>query len=564
MRAWRLPPFGVEVIALLVCVYFTLASNRMVWQRVFADLSWGEGRTWLYAACLGVAVTALQFAFVVPLLARRTVRPLLALLIVATAFATYLMQKYTVFLDPAMVRNALHTETREAAELFSWDLLPHLVLQAVLPVAVLWVLPVADHSWRRAVLQRIGAIAAALIVFALALLIVFQDAAALARNHRELRHLVTPGNFLYALAKLGHGQAETVAKPLAPIARDVALGPSWAERSKPALLVIVVGETARAASWGLNGYRRQTTPQLAQLDVVNFPDARACGTDTEISLPCMFSPWGRRDYDETRSRTHESLLHVLDRARLRVLWRDNQSGCKGVCKGLEVQPMSASRLPTLCDGGRCFDEVLLYGLDAQLRVTHASQVVVLHQLGSHGPAYFSRYPNAFRRYSPTCETGELRKCTREQIVNAYDNSVLYTDHMLAQTIRFLQSQQGTHDTALLYVSDHGESLGERNLYLHGMPWAVAPSEQTQVPMLMWLSPGFAASFGVNVGCLRERSSLPTGHDHLFHTVLGMLDLHTSAYEGAFDLTKPCRAPSQMHPQRPLSLRIAPAGEGRDS
>ena len=564
MRAWRLPPFGVETIALFVSLYFTLASNQMVWQRVFADLSWVEARTWVYVAGLGIALTALQFVFVVPVLTRRTVRPLLALLIVATAFATYFMQKYSVFLDPAMLRNALHTDAKEAAELFSWDLLPHLVWQALLPVIVLWILPLADHSWRRAVLQRVGAIVAALVVFALALLIIFQDAAALARNHRELRFMVTPGNYVYALAKLGRGSADGVAKPLTPIGSDVAFGSSWAERSKPVLLVIVVGETARAANWGLNGYARQTTPELAQLDVVNFRNVQSCGTDTEVSLPCMFSAWGRRDHDESRIRTHESLLHVLDRAHMRVLWRDNQSGCKGVCKGLELQQLSASKVPGICAGGRCFDEILLHGLDTEVRAAKASQVVVLHQLGSHGPAYFSRYPPAFRRFTPTCDTGELRKCSPEQIVNAYDNSLLYTDHMLAETIRFLQSRQSTHDTALLYVSDHGESLGEHNLYLHGMPWAIAPREQTQVPMLMWFSPGFEASFGVETGCLRERATLPASHDHLFHTVLGMLDLHTAIYDGAFDLTKPCRTAPQSAQQqpRPLSFKSAPAAPRR--
>ncbi|TMH05203.1 MAG: phosphoethanolamine transferase, partial [Betaproteobacteria bacterium] len=167
-------------------------------------------------------------------------------------------------------------------------------------------------------------------------------------------------------------------------------------------------------------------------------------------------------------------------------------------------------------------------------------VVVLHQLGNHGPAYYKRYPPELRRFTPTCDTPELRRCTREEIVNAYDNALLATDHFLAQTIALLQRLSATHDTALLYVSDHGESLGENNIYLHGLPYAIAPREQTEVPMLMWFSDGFAKSRGLDLACLVQRAKEPTSHDHLFHSILGLLDVRTSVYEPAWDLTASCR------------------------
>ena len=306
------------------------------------------------------------------------------------------------------------------------------------------------------------------------------------------------------------------------------------------LFVLVIGETARAANWGLSGYERQTTPELAKLDVLNFPDVSSCGTDTETSLPCMFSAVGRRDYDERRIHGQESLLHVLARAGFKVQWRDNQSGCKGVCAGLDEQQLGSMNTPTLCADGRCLDEILLQGLDRVVDDAHGNRFIVLHQLGSHGPAYASRYPQAFDRFQPACASGELRQCSQAEIINAYDNSLLYTDHFLAGTIRFLQGEASRYDTAMLYLSDHGESLGEHNVYLHGLPWSIAPREQKQVPMLMWLSPGYLRDFDMDPSCLRRQAQKPSSHDHLFHTVLGLLDVRTDAYDESHDIGRPCR------------------------
>ena len=202
--------------------------------------------------------------------------------------------------------------------------------------------------------------------------------------------------------------------------------------------------------------------------------------------------------------------------------------------------------PGLCDGERCLDEALLQGLDiapAQAKPgagAPADQLIVLHQLGNHGPAYDRRYPDAFRHFKPVCATADLPRCSREQIVNAYDNALLYTDHVLAQAITLLRSAGSTHDTALLYLSDHGESLGENGLYLHGLPYAIAPEVQLQVPMLLWLSEGLARQHRIDPACLRQRAAQPASHDHLFHSLLGLMDVTTALYEPALDLFALCR------------------------
>jgi lipid A ethanolaminephosphotransferase len=531
----------VETLALLASLFFTLACNGGFWRQVLQGRDAAAPGTWAFAAGLGVALTALQFVPMALVFTRWTARPLLALLIAATALATWYMRRYGVYLDPSMLRNVLRTDVKEARELFAWSMVPHLLLYAALPLALLWrvrvaALPLASAAWRRA-----GWLLLAMGVAAAALAGVFQDFAALTRNHKEMRFLITPGNYLWSLGRVALQDARAAARPREVVGPDAARGPlAAAPGARPTLVVLVVGETARASNWGLNGYARGTAPQLAAMpDVISFAQASSCGTNTEVSLPCMFSPWGRRNYDEARIRGAESALHVLQRAGVRVAWRDNQSGCKGVCEGVAVELMARAKVPGLCDGGRCLDEVLLHDIDRVLEPA-GDQLLVLHQMGEHGPAYFSRYPEAYHRFTPTCDTADLRLCTREQIVNAYDNAMLYTDHVLARTITWLRERQATHDTALVYLSDHGESLGEANLYLHGMPWAIAPKVQTHVPMLMWMSPGYAARWRIDTDCLRQRAAQPVSHDHLFHALMGLFDVTTRARDPAYDLAGACR------------------------
>jgi lipid A ethanolaminephosphotransferase len=301
-----------------------------------------------------------------------------------------------------------------------------------------------------------------------------------------------------------------------------------------------VGETARAQNFSLYGYPRETNPELARRGVIDFRHATACGTSTEVSLPCMFSVFGRTHYDERKIATHESVLNVLVRTGVGVLWRDNQSGCKGVCDGVPVQQLDRETVPGLCAEGQCFDEILLNGMDQVLRDRQGNLLVVMHQLGSHGPSYYKRYPPAFKRYQPACESDDLRRCDAQAIVNAYDNTLLYTDFFLGKLIDFLGEAQKTHDTAMLYVSDHGESLGEGGLYLHGVPYAIAPDAQTQVPFVLWMSPAFRADAGLDEACMRSRAAQPVSHDNLFHTLLGVFSVQTSAYDPQLDIFGGCR------------------------
>jgi lipid A ethanolaminephosphotransferase len=539
------PRYSVTSDQLVVAssVFWAIALNRPFFAAALRGHSMAETASWGLAAGLLLALVSLHALLLGLVGARRVIKPLLVLLTLVGALAMHYMQAFGVVIDPSMVRNALHTDVAESRELLSWGLGLDLLLYAALPIALLAPVQVQARTWGQALRSRVLLLGGAAVAFVLALVWQYQPLASLTRNHREVRYLVTPANTLWSLGSVLAADARGAAKPRQPIGLDAAPGPGWAARERPRLVVLVVGETARAANWGLSGYARQTTPELARLSVINFTDVGACGTSTEVSLPCMFAPVGRRDYDEARIRGSESLLHVAARAGVAVHWRDNQSGCKGVCAGLSNDTVTPAVAPGLCQGDRCWDEGLLRGLDERLhamRGGRATQLLVLHMLGNHGPAYFRRYPKGFERFVPACQTDELSRCSREEIVNAYDNALLYTDHVLASLIGTLNAHAGAVDAALVFVSDHGESLGENNLFLHGVPYAIAPREQTRVPMAMWWTEGFGRAAALGADCLRQRARQPAQHDHLFHTLLGLLDVTTRLYAPALDLTHGCR------------------------
>lgn len=528
---WR-PFVSAEALIALVSLYCLVALNGPFWGGVRAATD--SLRVML---SLGVAVFALN-AFLLGLLCwGRVARYVLAVLLVVSALANWYMSRYAVVFDASMIRNVLQTDVAESRELITIGMLLHALLWGIVPAALVMAARIQPRPWKRGLLIHSGFLVGMLLLTFIAILLSSQGVFALMRTQKSLRYQITPGNYLVGLVNVAKPSKQEFSGPPAVIGADAKRPPAALQR-RPRLFVLVVGETVRADHWGLNGYQRQTTPELAARDVVNFPDVRACGTSTEVSVPCMFSMQGREHYDRDAIQGHQTLLDVVARAGVDVLWRDNQSGCKGVCEGLEIQRLGDATKPGLCADGRCMDEILLDDLAAQVRAKPGDRVVVLHQLGNHGPSYFQRYPAQFRQFVPTCDTPDLGKCRRGQIVNSYDNAIRYTDHFLAQTIAALRGMDD-YDSAMIYLSDHGESLGEKGLYLHGMPYAIAPDEQTRVPMVMWFSPQFAANRGLDLQCVRERARRRADHDNLFPSVLGLMQVTTSVYERERDVFAGC-------------------------
>ena len=544
----RLPPswrrsWSSEGLLLAVSVFWLLSANDTFLHRALEGRLPTQPESWLFGSTLALAQVALHFLLLGLLCHGRALRPLLALLMLVAAGGAHFIDAFGVCLDASMLRNALRTDPAEAGELIGPALLASLLFKGALPAALMWRVPLRRLPFWRALGRRALWLLGALVLLVVAVMIEFRPLSSLMRNQRELRYLITPANVLWSTGSVVAADLKGAARPRQPIGLDAAPGPRMSARTRPMRVVLVVGETARAANWGLNGYARQTTPELAAVPgLINFPQTSSCGTNTEVSVPCMFAPVGRRDYDEDRIRGSESLLHVLARAGVDVLWRDNQSGCKGVCDGLPSEEMVRLDPPGLCAEGRCLDEALLAGLDERLASARGSGLIVLHMLGNHGPSYFRRYPERFARFQPACQSDDLRQCDSTAIANAYDNALLYTDHVLATLIARLQAQAQSSqvDTAMIYLSDHGESLGESNLFLHGLPWAIAPEVQKRVPMVMWFSDGLARQERLDLDCLRRRAAQPAAHDHLFHTLLGLLDVRTALHEPALDLLAGCR------------------------
>jgi lipid A ethanolaminephosphotransferase len=404
-------------------------------------------------------------------------------------------------------------------------------LLAGVPLLLLWRAPLARGRWWPQAGRNLLALAAALLVLSALVFALFADLSATMRNHRSIRYLINPANSLYALADLAAQANAKPAGPPLPIGLDARIA-ARAPGALPPLLMLVIGETARADHFSLNGYARPTNPELATQDVLSFRDVMSCGTNTAASLPCMFSHLGKAGF-ESRERDHENLLDLVQRAGMAVLWVDNQAGCKGLC----------DRVPhaDTCASDDCMDETLLQGIDARIEALPAQArsrgvLLVLHQMGSHGPAYYKRSPPQRKPFMPECTTNVLQQCDRAALINGYDNSIVTTDHVVAQAIAWLKRAQTHYETTLLYVSDHGESLGENNLYLHGLPYAVAPIEQKHVPMLLW------PAAGRNPGCMRAQQNAPLTHDNLFHVSLGVLGIAASEYKPKLDVLAPCRAP----------------------
>ncbi len=491
---------------------------------------------------LGVALLlVLIFSGVLALVNyRRLFKPVVIVLLLLSSLTAYFMSQYGIVVDASMVQNVVETDVREAGELFSWKLVQSVLLLGVIPSWLIWRLPVRYGPLRREVLVNTGLVAGSLLLSAGLLLVLFKTLAPAIREHRELRFMLTPTNVFQATNSYFKRKFAT-ATVIAPLGTDAARGSLWAAvgNSQRTVTVIVVGETARAMNFSLNGYARETNPRLAQVkELVNFNNVSSCGTATAVSVPCVFSDLTREGYSEDKARSKEGLLDVLQHAGLEVIWRDNNSGCKGVCARVRFEDMSKPVAGNpLCNSEECFDEHLLEGLPDLIRNARKDLVIVLHQKGSHGPAYWKRYPDEFRKFGPVCQTNELEQCSREQITAAYDNTILYTDYFLDKTIKVLK--EAGVPASMLYFSDHGESLGEKNMYLHGAPYIFSPEEQRKVPMMLWMSDSFSERFRVDRSCLAARSSQQFSHDNVFHSTLGMLNVNTAVYNPKLDMFHAC-------------------------
>ncbi|MGL3608098.1 phosphoethanolamine transferase [Rhizobium sp. G187] len=531
------PRLRSEWLSVAVAAYLLILLNGTFWHKSLAYLN---GETFALLTLM-IGLFAGFVAISVTFSAKFVIKPVLILFVISSVASAWFMDHFGVVIDGEMIRNAVETNTAEAGHLITGAFIIHILLYGVLPsVFILWVKVV-----HRPILAKVGVN----LLVILPCVLVLAGSAYLnsgtyifnIREHRDWFRTLNPFFPMASAAGFVIGQTKERNIVVESLGTDAKVADERkASGRKPRVTILVVGETARAQNFQLGGYRRETNPQLAKQDIVYFQDTSSCGTATAVSLPCMFSVYGRSGYSHAKGLATENLMDVLKHAGVKTEWWDNNTGDKHVADRTQKTEFFKSDDARFCSGGECLDDILLDGLGARLDKVDGDTVLVLHQLGNHGPAYYLRYPEAYRKFVPDCQTVEFEACSPETITNAYDNAILYTDHILSEVIETLKARQDRFDGAMIYMSDHGESLGENGLYLHGAPYMFAPVQQTKIPFVVWTAPGLDRSVGIDKACLGGNVKTPHSHDNLFHSVLGLMQVRTQVYDPRLDIFAGCK------------------------
>lgn len=538
----RRPVMSRTVYLIIFALYVGLLLNLAFYRQVFTLLPVNSLHNWL--VFLSMPVVAFSVMNILTTLASflKLDRLVISLFILLSASAQYFIWTFGVVIDRAMITNILDTTPAESFALMSGKMVLTLGLSGVLMVAFAWWIKIskAKTVWRSIAVRLLNILVSALLIVLVAALF-YKDYASVFRNNKELVKSLSPSNSIVAINSwYAHNKMDNL--PLVKIGEDAVQKPEMHSGPRKNLTILVLGETSRAQNFSLGGYERETNPRLKQDDVIYFANTTSCGTATAVSVPCMFSNMPHAHYDEELAHHQEGVLDILQRAGIRVLWNDNDGGCKGACDRVPHQNVTDLNLTGQCIEGECYDEVLFHNLESYIDNLQQDGIIVLHTIGSHGPTYYNRYPAEFRKFTPTCDTNEIQSCSQQQLTNTYDNTILYIDYVVDKAIKLLQSKQDKFTTSLVYLSDHGESLGEDGVYLHGLPWSIAPETQKHVPMLLWLSQDYQQRYGVSSQCLQQRAKTdPYSQDNLFSTLLGLLGVDTHEYQATDDILTPCRS-----------------------
>lgn len=514
IRAWQWQP-RTPTFILVAALANSVLYHAPLLGFALSTLDLTSASAWRTLATAFVTVTlftALMLGLVA-VVAQRLLKPLLMATAIANAIALYFVQTYGVILDKSMMGNVVNTNLAEASGLFHPLLLAYVLMAGGLPCLAL------SHVRLRHVplLPR-----AAFPVLVLVALVAWAYANSptwlwFDKHAKRLGGMTLPWSYVINGARLASDR-------IAPRAQRP-LPPATFHGQGKTIVLLLIGEAARAGNFSLYGYPRPTNPELAREAVVALPNATSCATYTTESLQCILS------HLEGDGAGWEPLTSYLHRSGVDVIWRTNNWGEP------PMQVTSFERADSLrrgCQGEGCqHDEVLLQGLAARLRASgHDRILVVLHLGGSHGPSYHAQYPARFEAFRPVCRSVELQHCSAQELRNAYDNTILYEDHVIAEAIRLLKGVP-ERASVLIYLSDHGESLGEYGLYLHGTPHALAPGVQKDIPFIVWTSPAFREHQQVRAEALAPGAR--HSQAEIFHSVLGAFGMRSAVYRQERDI-----------------------------
>lgn len=524
-------------LCLITAIYLLFFTNHTFWLLI-SDYFAGQP---LKLAVMALALLLLYIAWLVLFSAPYLIKPFLILMVMIAAGSSYFGETFGTIITRNVVEATLTTTAGESRNLITASFISHMLLYGVLPsLFIIWV-RVIHRPFLKKIMVNTVIILGCVIGFIVLIGADFGAYSSMYRMHRnDIMARLVPYKPISSMIDYVVRDLTERKIVMQPLGQDAKQEPVALPEGKKLLTVVVVGETARAQNFSLNGYERETNPELKKRDVIAFTNTTSCGTETAVSVPCMFSPFPRVEYSSAKFKGSENLLDVLQYAGVKVEWWENNTGDKDVADRSKLIDLQSSNDPKYCEGGECLDQILSDYLRDHLKDFDQNTTLILHMTGSHGPAYYMRYPQEMAVFKPECRTAEFSKCEDSQIVNAYDNSILYTDKILAQIIDVLKANEDKFVSSMIYMSDHGESLGENGLYLHAAPYFIAPDTQTHIPFISWFSPDYQAVTGTDIACLRASSKDDASHDNLFHTVLGMMNVKTSVYDQKLDRFAACR------------------------
>lgn len=528
-------PVSPLVLSIATLVFVFYIDNDTFWS-IGSDVFAGHPLS--FGAYI-LAVFTLMLSFFSVFAFPWVVKPFLAFIVILSAITSYYMDNLGVIIDRDMIQNVMVTTVTESKHLITASFVLHNLVFGVLPVLVIFAVKIKPHGRTRTLLTPV---VSTLLCLGLTVGLLWSDMKAYASILRERKDFMSsfqPGMPIVGAIRYAKMMRRSANVTVAKSGEDAVKGPAYGPDAKPVLTIVVAGETARAQNFSLNGYGVETNPELAKLPVVSFTDVSSCGTATAVSLPCMFSKFTRSTYSFENGIATESVLDVMAHAGFHVEWWDNNTGDKAIASRLTKRSLTNTPNTEFCAAGECMDGIFLKEVEDFADAITQDTVLVLHQIGSHGPTYYLRYPETFEKFKPSCRTAEFKSCTPQEIANAYDNTIAYTDKVLADIIRVLQSRDALA-TAMIYMSDHGESLGEGGMYLHGAPYFMAPDTQTKVPAILWMSQNFEDQLGIDRRCMAAKAGDALSHDNLFHSLLGMLDIQTAERDNALDIFATCK------------------------
>ncbi|MBQ7443724.1 MAG: sulfatase-like hydrolase/transferase [Bacteroidaceae bacterium] len=512
-------PIPLYAFAGIVSIATLVLYNLPFFAYVAANNNLSRVGGLLLMASLGVVMLTLNFlmAYLVMFMLRRVGRVLLAILAVVNATAVYFIHTYSVIIDSTTIENVFNTRWSEASGFFSWGLWLTLIGLGVLPAMFCLVQPVAYGKARRLAAWCGGALA---LMLAVALANIGQTLW-IGQHDTELGGLLQPWSYLVNMCRVVSShrdkQAEEIKLPDGSITDD-----------EKAVVVLVIGESARKANFQLYGYGRDTNPRLARQQGLRVYEATSCATYTTAGTKAILEPQDSGDL-------YEVLPNYAFRTGADVSWRTSNWGEPPI--HIDEYLTDKELVAMYPDADGRYDGILFRGLRERIETSPANKVlIVLHTSASHGPNYADKYPKEMEFYKPVANNPEEGEKNIPLLVNAYDNTIRYTDSLLSALIDTLRTMD-EWKSAMLFVSDHGESLGENMMFMHGLPLRLAPREQYEIPFLVWTSEGFRTYKPVATSGEPAEGELPAVIDqhYVFHSVLNLLSIQSPAYNGAYDI-----------------------------